>query len=755
MSGIKAVVRKIILDDMVRACNSQGGGGGGNKEAKWKIMILDRTALKITNAVVRQSELTDENITLIEALEKRRAPYDSMEAIYFVSPTLESVNRIIEDFTPSAKNNKTGHLYAAAHLFFTSALDDRLLHKLQSCTTLRPYVKTVKELFLDYLVLESAVFICERPWSLLTFFGTEVSNEQQNKEFHSIAKQIASFCISLNEFPFIRYSSIPQQQQTIGFDRITSKLAALVYEQLEQYADDDDQYPSKDPAYLGKGRSQLIILDRSFDVTSPIIHEFTYQAMANDLLQLTDNGTRYKYRQDDGKDKEVLLDENADQLWAQIRHSHIAECIDIIVGQFNKFLSENKAAKGSGGKANNLKDLKEMMSAIPQFQELKSKFGLHMAMAQECLALFNRYKLEEIAAVEQDLATGETADGGAVKNVEIALTTVMNEPSIQMYDKVRLLMLYVIGKDGLKDDDRRKIFDHAQIPSEMINAIINLSLLGVKLSRPQNTRSGFFGGSNSSSKKPTNPLLLQQNKKKDRKKNDDLPYDLSRYQPLLRAVVESTVEGTLQKEFFPFVREPTFAGAYGAKNLGAAAATGGTNNHLSPHSSGPQHQSSQMSVGSTQATSLRTTKPSWHKKSPSIDASATGGSVPTSPQQQQAVDDKQKGGRIILFIVGGVTYSEIRAIYQISNLIKREIFIGSTHVVTPDQFVDDLKQLKMPVNIPTASSIGNLHSGSGGSGDVSKSKSSLSSQGKEHSKGGLKSMFKGLKMKSSSKKSDK
>jgi hypothetical protein len=41
-------------------------------------------------------------------------------------------------------------------------------------------------------------------------------------------------------------------------------------------------------------RSTLIITDRSMDMTAPFLHEFTYQAMANDLLPIHD-GKKFTY----------------------------------------------------------------------------------------------------------------------------------------------------------------------------------------------------------------------------------------------------------------------------------------------------------------------------------------------------------------------------------------------------------------------------------------------------------------------------
>jgi len=40
-------------------------------------------------------------------------------------------------------------------------------------------------------------------------------------------------------------------------------------------------------------RSVLFVVDRSMDPVAPFLHEFTYQAMVNDLLSVED-GTVYK-----------------------------------------------------------------------------------------------------------------------------------------------------------------------------------------------------------------------------------------------------------------------------------------------------------------------------------------------------------------------------------------------------------------------------------------------------------------------------
>jgi syntaxin-binding protein 1 len=100
------------------------------------------------------------------------------------------------------------------------------------------------------------------------------------------------------------------------------------------------------------------------DVYAPLIHEFTYQAMINDLLPIEDGTTykwvvleltfgrlltytSYKFQSAAGvhEDKAATLTDN-DNVWTEVRHMHMREAIDKLMGDFNKFLEENAGFKG-------------------------------------------------------------------------------------------------------------------------------------------------------------------------------------------------------------------------------------------------------------------------------------------------------------------------------------------------------------------------------------------------------------------------
>lgn len=84
------------------------------------------------------------------------------------------------------------------------------------------------------------------------------------------------------------------------------------------------------------------------DTMAPFLHEFTYQAMANDLLPI-ENGSKYTYKFQTAvgafEDKTATLSD-ADSVWTDVRHMHMREAIDKLMADFNQFMQDNAGFKG-------------------------------------------------------------------------------------------------------------------------------------------------------------------------------------------------------------------------------------------------------------------------------------------------------------------------------------------------------------------------------------------------------------------------
>jgi len=83
------------------------------------------------------------------------------------------------------------------------------------------------------------------------------------------------------------------------------------------------------------------------------------------------------------------------------------------------------------------------------------------------------------------MATGEDAEGKEVKAINILkeMPSILENPNRVVEDKIRLLMLYIISQEGIKETDRKRLLELANLKSE--TEIVNLRYLGISLSAPQ------------------------------------------------------------------------------------------------------------------------------------------------------------------------------------------------------------------------------------------------------------------------------
>jgi syntaxin-binding protein 1 len=86
---------------------------------------------------------------------------------------------------------------------------------------------------------------------------------------------LTSLLNTLGDDPFIRYWD-PNETG----NNVNARLARLVQKEMKELKGRDDSFPLK----TNFRRTILIIVDRTFDMMAPFLHEFTYQAMMNDLV---------------------------------------------------------------------------------------------------------------------------------------------------------------------------------------------------------------------------------------------------------------------------------------------------------------------------------------------------------------------------------------------------------------------------------------------------------------------------------------
>ncbi|CDP09881.1 unnamed protein product [Coffea canephora] len=637
--NLRQISRERLLYEMLRSTKT------GDSKSTWKVLVMDKVTVKIMSCACKMADITEEGVSLVEDIHRRRQPLPTMDAIYFIQPTKENVVIFLSDMAGRSP------LYKKAFVFFSSPVPRELVIQIKRDTSVLSRIGALREMNLEYFTIDSQGFITDNERALEELFGDEESSRKVDACLNAMATSIATVFASLREFPFVRYraaKSLDPTTMTTFRDLIPTKVAAAVWNCLMKYKANLPNYPQTETC-------ELLILDRSVDQIAPVIHEWTYDAMCHDLLNMEGNKYVHEVPSKTGvpERKEVLLEDH-DPIWLELRHSHIADANERLHEKMTNFVTKNKAAQMHQGSRDggelSTRELQKMVQALPQYSEQIEKLSLHVDIAGKINRIIRELGLKEVGKLEQDLVFGDAG----TKDVINFLRT---NQDVTRENKLRLLMIYAaVHPEKFEGDKVAKLVELARLPQEDMNAVYNMRLLE---------------GAADSKKSSVVPFSLKfdVHKKKHAARKDrpgeEVAWQLSRFYPMIEVLIEKLSKGELAKNDYPCMNDPS-ATFHGNSNS-ASVRTG--------------------EIPAAHSVRSRRTA-TWARPRNSDDGYSS-----DSILKHASSDFKSMGQRIFVFIVGGATRSELRVCHKLTTKLKREIILGSSSLDDPPQFITKLKLL--------------------------------------------------------------
>ena|SRR5947207_4524499 len=121
----------------------------------------------------------------VDNIEKQRDRSPSFEAMYIIHPNRYNIETIIQDFIDP--QNKR---YAAAHIFFISSVDNKTISTIRN-SPIRPIVKSLIELNLDFNPIESMLFTTKTPDTFQVLYNASCRS-LLDSELSLISKKVLS-----------------------------------------------------------------------------------------------------------------------------------------------------------------------------------------------------------------------------------------------------------------------------------------------------------------------------------------------------------------------------------------------------------------------------------------------------------------------------------------------------------------------------------------------------------------------------------
>lgn len=593
-------------------------------------------------------------VTTLEVVDSRRRLLPFLTAIYLLEPLVFNFNCILADVHTNRYKNGTGLFLPflqwdeEANRFFRSS------RFLENPEVSRYFLGGINYVHGSMVPVESRVFLADTttPNSMPIYYN-ENCGDTVLYQIKKTARAIVNAVIVTDEYPLIRYYSQPGSTHTAA--RLPELIADEVQRQLDDYSRANSDYP---PASVAeKPRAVLLICDRTIDLFSPLLHEFSYQAMAMDIVENLERNGVYEYiaESESGEEQkmESKLDSEDDETWLALRHIHIIEASELVVLKINELIKNNPMMIDRS-KAKTSSDLMYVVAHLQGFDSERRQVTLHKSLIDECLNINADRKLAEFAAdFEQNCAAkGVLFEGVKNKHLHDDLIVLLARDDLHVNDKIRLVLIYGLYRGGLAEADFVKLakfigVKNNQIISLVLRCFNNLHKLNFPIVK----------------KTPKEKNVVRQTYHTI---NNEGTYNTSRFSPGIKTVLQAASRYELDEESFPYFRD---------KPLEEDLPTRST------RPSGPELSGSLRNVR---------IKASW---------------APTSGRNSGSALARSKQ-RIFCYVAGGVTYSEIRLVYELSNSLNKDVYIGSEFVLKPRDFliglqnideVKNLENLQLPV----------------------------------------------------------
>ncbi|KAI0480801.1 glucose inhibited division protein A-domain-containing protein [Xylariaceae sp. FL0804] len=493
---------------------SAGDSASGAPSAKMKVFLLDRDTVPIVSTATTQSSLLNHEIYLTDRLDNpNREKMRHLRCLCFVRPSSDSIQLLIEEL----RDPKYGEYY----LYFSNVVKKSSLERLAEADD-HEVVKMVQEHFADFIVVNPDLFSLDlrlpqqRIWS-----GNP--DTWNSDSLQRTTEGIMAVLLALKKKPLIRF-----EKNSL----LAKKLASEVRYNLTQEEQLFDFRKVDTPPIL-------LILDRREDPATPLLNQWTYQAMVHHLLGIHNGRVDLGDVPDIRPElKEIVLSQDQDPFFKKNMYLNFGD----LGGNIKDYVEQYQSKTKNNANIESITDMKRFIEEYPEFRKLSGNVSKHVTLVSELSRRVGAENLLEVSEVEQSLASNDN-HATDLKNVQ----RLIQNPLVAAENKVGLVALYALRYEKSPSNSLPMLVDLLSaaggVPARQTDLIAKLLFYHNSLQQSQAAggisdifeSSGIFGGARAiKGLKGVENVYTQ-------------------HSPLLETTLQNLIKGRLREQQYPFV----------------------------------------------------------------------------------------------------------------------------------------------------------------------------------------------------------
>eukprot|EP00471_Norrisiella_sphaerica_P001833 CAMPEP_0184490576 /NCGR_PEP_ID=MMETSP0113_2-20130426/18227_1 /TAXON_ID=91329 /ORGANISM="Norrisiella sphaerica, Strain BC52" /LENGTH=539 /DNA_ID=CAMNT_0026874517 /DNA_START=156 /DNA_END=1775 /DNA_ORIENTATION=- len=377
--------------------------------------------MTMISLVISQTEIISKQVFIVEQLDSKskptKTPMNHLKAVCILRPTKSTLTSL----HAALRNPK----FKEYHLFFTNFISEE---SLKALATVDEYdlVKQVQEYYCDYYAVNHDLWHCHQFSSRSLYTRRSNWTSSDTEILNRNVQGILSMLLSAKKRPVVRYQKSSALAKAVAIEIVSG-----MKEENEVFDFRDSQQPI------------LLILDRREDPITPLLMQWTYQAMVHELLTITDNRVDMSGVEDVKADmKQVVMSINQDNFFADSYTYNFGD----LGGAIKGLVSRYKEKKGS----HQIETIQDMQRFVEQYPELKTFQGnvsKHVAVMVELNRKVKEERLMAVSEAEQNLA----CDHDHSKAVEEVMR-LLGDRNIPFLRKVCVASLYNLRYEKQKNE---------------------------------------------------------------------------------------------------------------------------------------------------------------------------------------------------------------------------------------------------------------------------------------------------------------